>query len=94
MVLRARFLGRSNGECRPPTRHSCRPTYRYSGALGKHRSHTPYHSNEQQDIASYGIARTLGVIDDVKASTSDMTSIHGIHENGSNSINVSTTLGL
>ncbi|KAF8740792.1 hypothetical protein AX14_007168 [Amanita brunnescens Koide BX004] len=41
------------------------------------------------DIASYGIARTLGVIDDVKASTSDMTSIHGIHENGSNSINLS-----
>jgi len=41
------------------------------------------------DIASYGIARTLGVIDDVKASTSDMTSIHGIHENGANCINLS-----
>ncbi|KAF8904451.1 hypothetical protein CPB84DRAFT_1814445 [Gymnopilus junonius] len=28
------------------------------------------------DIASYGIARTLGVIDDVKASTSDKATIH------------------
>ncbi|KAJ7079148.1 hypothetical protein B0H15DRAFT_859288 [Mycena belliarum] len=28
------------------------------------------------DIASYGIARTLGVIDDVKASTSDKETIH------------------
>ncbi|KAF8973097.1 hypothetical protein BDZ97DRAFT_1912676 [Flammula alnicola] len=28
------------------------------------------------DIASYGIARTLGVIDDVKASTSDKSTIH------------------
>ncbi|KAG5648575.1 hypothetical protein DXG03_003186 [Asterophora parasitica] len=29
-----------------------------------------------QDIASYGIARTLGVIDDVKASTSDTATLH------------------
>ncbi|KDR75185.1 hypothetical protein GALMADRAFT_279957 [Galerina marginata CBS 339.88] len=29
-----------------------------------------------QDIASYGIARTLGVIDDVKASTSDKATVH------------------
>lgn len=29
-----------------------------------------------QDIASYGIARTLGVIDDVKASTSDKAIVH------------------
>ncbi|KIL65933.1 hypothetical protein M378DRAFT_10514 [Amanita muscaria Koide BX008] len=29
-----------------------------------------------QDISSYGIARTLGVIDDVKASTSDITSTY------------------
>ncbi|KAG6918528.1 hypothetical protein DXG01_013618 [Tephrocybe rancida] len=29
-----------------------------------------------QDIASYGIARTLGVIDDVKASTSDTATVH------------------
>ncbi|KAK2464230.1 hypothetical protein APHAL10511_003687 [Amanita phalloides] len=39
------------------------------------------------DIASYGIARTLGVIDDVKASTSDVASVHvshRIHENGTN----------
>jgi len=28
------------------------------------------------DISSYGIARTLGVIDDVKASTSDVASVH------------------
>ncbi|KAF8813822.1 hypothetical protein BYT27DRAFT_7083529 [Phlegmacium glaucopus] len=28
------------------------------------------------DIASYGIARTLGVIDDVKASTSDKATVH------------------
>ncbi|KAJ7187976.1 hypothetical protein C8R46DRAFT_1053229 [Mycena filopes] len=28
------------------------------------------------DIASYGIARTLGIIDDVKASTSDKETIH------------------
>ncbi|TFK23972.1 hypothetical protein FA15DRAFT_620166 [Coprinopsis marcescibilis] len=28
------------------------------------------------DIASYGIARTLGVIDDVKASTSDKSTVH------------------
>ncbi|TFK44370.1 hypothetical protein BDQ12DRAFT_730436 [Crucibulum laeve] len=28
------------------------------------------------DIASYGIARTLGVVDDVKASTSDKSTIH------------------
>ncbi|KAF8635229.1 hypothetical protein AX17_004004 [Amanita inopinata Kibby_2008] len=32
-----------------------------------------------QDIASYGIARTLGVIDDVKASTSDVVSVHANH---------------
>ncbi|PFH53838.1 hypothetical protein AMATHDRAFT_45291 [Amanita thiersii Skay4041] len=31
------------------------------------------------DIASYGIARTLGVIDDVKASTSDVASVHVDH---------------
>lgn len=30
----------------------------------------------EQDIASYGIARTLGVIDDVKASTSDKSTVH------------------
>jgi hypothetical protein len=29
-----------------------------------------------QDTSSYGIARTLGVIDDVKASTSDVVSVH------------------
>jgi hypothetical protein len=29
-----------------------------------------------QDISSYGIARTLGVIDDVKASTSDRATLH------------------
>ena len=29
-----------------------------------------------QDIASYGIARTLGVIDDVRASTSDKATLH------------------
>lgn len=29
-----------------------------------------------QDLASYGIARSLGVIDDVKASTSDKSTIH------------------
>ncbi|KAG6812034.1 hypothetical protein H0H92_004696 [Tricholoma furcatifolium] len=29
------------------------------------------------DISSYGIARTLGVIDDVKASTSDSSTVHG-----------------
>lgn len=29
-----------------------------------------------QDISSYGIARTLGVIDDVKASTSDIATVH------------------
>ena len=29
-----------------------------------------------QDIASYGIARTLGVIDDVRASTSDKATVH------------------
>jgi len=28
------------------------------------------------DIASYGVARTLGVIDDVKASTSDKSTVH------------------
>ncbi|GLB37577.1 hypothetical protein LshimejAT787_0406280 [Lyophyllum shimeji] len=28
------------------------------------------------DISSYGIARTLGIIDDVRASTSDITTIH------------------
>ncbi|PPQ89704.1 hypothetical protein CVT25_014105 [Psilocybe cyanescens] len=28
------------------------------------------------DIASYGIARTLGVVDDVKASTSDKSTVH------------------
>ncbi|KAH9485113.1 hypothetical protein JR316_0002020 [Psilocybe cubensis] len=28
------------------------------------------------DIASYGIARTLGVVDDVKASTSDKATVH------------------
>ncbi|KAF8236549.1 hypothetical protein L208DRAFT_1357331 [Tricholoma matsutake] len=28
------------------------------------------------DISSYGIARTLGVIDDVRASTSDMATLH------------------
>jgi len=30
------------------------------------------------DIASYGIARTLGVIDDVKASTSDKATVHNV----------------
>ncbi|KIY51051.1 hypothetical protein FISHEDRAFT_71345 [Fistulina hepatica ATCC 64428] len=30
-----------------------------------------------QDIASYVVARTLGVIDDVKASTSDKETVHG-----------------
>jgi hypothetical protein len=39
-----------------------------------------------QDIASYGIARTLGVIDDVKASTSDKATIHpAIHINAPSS---------
>lgn len=33
----------------------------------------------RQDIASYVIARTLGVIDDVKASTSDKATIHASH---------------
>jgi hypothetical protein len=35
------------------------------------------HDNDNlQDIASYVIARTLGVIDDVKASTSDKATVH------------------
>ncbi|KAJ7772563.1 hypothetical protein DFH07DRAFT_993187 [Mycena maculata] len=49
------------------------------------------------DIASYGIARTLGVIDDVKASTSDKNTIHNqtplIHVSGSpspNSVSLAT----
>ncbi|KAG5654388.1 hypothetical protein H0H81_003212 [Sphagnurus paluster] len=33
------------------------------------------------DISSYGIARTLGVIDDVKASTSDLATLHRLHNN-------------
>jgi len=31
--------------------------------------------SQEQDISSYGIARTLGVIDDVKASTSDKSTV-------------------
>jgi hypothetical protein len=34
------------------------------------------HSVFSQDISSYGIARTLGVIDDVRASTSDAGTLH------------------
>ena len=47
-----------------------RPTCEYLEAVK-----TP-DADDQQDIASYGIARTLGVIDDVKASTSDKATIH------------------
>ncbi|KAK1233174.1 hypothetical protein PQX77_003710 [Marasmius sp. AFHP31] len=32
------------------------------------------------DISSYVIARTLGVIDDVKASTSDKKTVHAVHD--------------
>ncbi|EAU91025.2 hypothetical protein CC1G_03193 [Coprinopsis cinerea okayama7 len=35
-----------------------------------------YETSFLQDIVSYGIARTLGVIDDVKASTSDKATVH------------------
>lgn len=34
------------------------------------------HRLPAQDIASYGIARTLGVVDAVKASTSDKATVH------------------
>lgn len=47
------------------------------------------------DIASYAIARTLGVIDDVKASTSDKATIHfppSILIGGSSSPNSESTL--
>ena len=48
-----------------------------------------------QDIASYAIARTLGVIDDVKASTSDKATVHfppSILIGGSSSPNSESTL--
>ncbi|KAK7053442.1 hypothetical protein VNI00_004068 [Paramarasmius palmivorus] len=32
------------------------------------------------DVSSYVIARTLGIVDDVKASTSDKQTVHTIHE--------------
>ncbi|KAF8637972.1 hypothetical protein AX16_010604 [Volvariella volvacea WC 439] len=43
-----------------------------------------------QDISSYGIARSLGVIDDVKASTSDKATIH--HDKDTPSILIQESL--
>ena len=39
-------------------------------------SDPPTRCYHPQDIASYGIARTLGVVDAVKASTSDKATVH------------------
>jgi hypothetical protein len=75
MEFLTRLLGCQNSEFLP---YSCDPYHSaYSGSWRAGMSLLAslisafFTINGVQDIASYGIARSLGVIDDVKASTSD-----------------------
>uniref|UniRef100_A0A0W0FHD4 Uncharacterized protein n=1 Tax=Moniliophthora roreri TaxID=221103 RepID=A0A0W0FHD4_MONRR len=40
----------------------------------------PFQMMKIQDVSSYVIARTLGIVDDVKASTSDKQTVHAVRE--------------